>query len=67
MKYWGSGPPTKQWLPIADRMIDSYIVPAPRAARILSALFTGLNDAFILTWDIKYKLNVARPNQMVKS
>ncbi|MFV8827863.1 vanadium-dependent haloperoxidase [Alkalihalobacterium sp. APHAB7] len=64
VKYWGSGPPPKQWLPIADRLIDTYNVSAPRAARILSTLFTGLNDAFIVTWDMKYKLNVARPNQL---
>ncbi|WP_238457912.1 phosphatase PAP2 family protein [Alkalihalobacterium alkalinitrilicum] len=63
-KYWGSGAPPKQWLPIADRLIDTYGVSAPRAARILSALFTGLNDAFIITWEIKYRLNVARPNQL---
>ncbi|MFG6113844.1 vanadium-dependent haloperoxidase [Halobacillus sp. MO56] len=63
-KYWGSGPPSKQWTPIADRLIDTYNVEAPRAGRILGALFAGLNDALAVTWYLKYKWLVARPNQL---
>jgi hypothetical protein len=61
-KYWGAGPPSKQWLPIADILIDTYRVEAPRAARILGALFAGLNDAIVVCWYLKYKWLVARPN-----
>ncbi|WP_257985053.1 phosphatase PAP2 family protein [Bacillus sp. T33-2] len=64
VKFWGAGPPSKQWLPIVDRLIDIYAVPAPRAARILGAFFAGLNDAMIVTWHFKYKWLVARPNQL---
>ncbi len=63
-KYWGSGPPTKQWIPIVDRLIDTYNVPAPRASRILAGLFAGINDAFVVCWSLKYKWLVARPNQL---
>ncbi|RSK26439.1 phosphatase PAP2 family protein [Bacillus sp. HMF5848] len=62
--YWGSGPPTKQWTPIADILIDTYGVEAPRAGRILAALQDGLNDAFVVAWYLKYKWLVARPNQL---
>ncbi|KHE71926.1 vanadium-dependent haloperoxidase [Halobacillus sp. BBL2006] len=62
--YWGEGPPSKQWLPIADRLIDSYGVEAPRAARVLATLFSGMNDAFVVCWTLKYKWLVPRPNQL---
>ncbi|MYL29534.1 phosphatase PAP2 family protein [Halobacillus halophilus] len=63
-KYWGEGPASKQWLPIADRLIDTYGVEAPRAARMLGALFSGMNDAFVVCWSLKYKWLVPRPNQL---
>jgi hypothetical protein len=37
---------------------------APRAARVLAALQAALNDCFVVTWHLKYKLDVARPNQL---
>jgi len=61
--YWGEGPPTKQWTPIADRLLDTYGVPAPRTGRILGALYAAINDTFVVTWYLKYKWLVARPNQ----
>jgi len=63
-EYWGTGPASKQWIPIVDRLIDTYGIEAPRAARILSALFGGMNDAFVVTWALKYKWLVPRPNQL---
>ncbi|MCA0971250.1 vanadium-dependent haloperoxidase [Halobacillus litoralis] len=63
-EYWGSGPPSKQWIPVVDRLIDTYSVEAPRAARILGALFSGMNDAFVVCWSLKYKWLVPRPNQL---
>ncbi|KGX89110.1 vanadium-dependent haloperoxidase [Pontibacillus litoralis] len=63
-KYWGTGPATKQWTPIADILIDTYGVEAPRAGRMLAALNAGLNDAFVVSWYLKFKWLVARPNQL---
>ncbi|SFS51733.1 vanadium-dependent haloperoxidase [Marininema halotolerans] len=63
-KYWGDGPPTKQWTPIMDRLIDTYGVSAPRAARILAATQTAINDIFVVVWYLKYKWDVARPDQL---
>ncbi|WP_260472136.1 vanadium-dependent haloperoxidase [Bacillus canaveralius] len=62
-KYWGGGPPSKQWIPIVEQLIDTYGVEAPRASRILAAFYAGLNDALVATWYVKYKWLVARPNQ----
>jgi hypothetical protein len=62
--YWGTGVATKQWTPIVDRLIDTYGISPARAARILAAVHAGINDAFIVTWYLKYRWNVARPNQM---
>jgi hypothetical protein len=62
-EYWGAGPPTKQWTPIVDRLIDTYQVEAPRAARILACFHAGINDAFVVAWTLKYRWLVARPNQ----
>ncbi|MRX73537.1 phosphatase PAP2 family protein [Bacillus lacus] len=63
-RYWSAGPPTKQWTPIADRLIDTYSVEAPRAARILAALHAGINDAMVATWAVKFQYLVPRPNQL---
>lgn len=63
-KYWGTGVPTKQWTPIIDRLIDTYNVTAPRAGRILFEVHSAINDAFVITWCLKFVLNVARPNQL---
>ncbi|MCA1031123.1 phosphatase PAP2 family protein [Bacillus timonensis] len=63
-KYWGTGVATKQFTPIIDRLIDTYGVTAPRAARIHSAVHKALHDAFVIAWDFKFKWKVARPNQL---
>lgn len=62
-KYYGTGVATKQWTPVIDRLIDSYGVSAPHAARILAITEAAINDAFIVAWELKYKWLVARPNQ----
>ncbi|MFS1517427.1 vanadium-dependent haloperoxidase [Bacillus sp. SM2101] len=63
-KYWGTGVATKQWTPIIDRLIDTYGVTAPRAARILGAVQSAINDAFVITWFYKFLWLVARPDQL---
>ncbi|MEW9503074.1 vanadium-dependent haloperoxidase [Jeotgalibacillus marinus] len=62
-RYWGAGVATKQWTPIIDRLIDTYGVTAPRAARILGAVQSAINDAFVVTWYYKFLWLVARPDQ----
>ncbi|WLR43090.1 vanadium-dependent haloperoxidase [Bacillus carboniphilus] len=62
--YWSRGPATKQWTPICDVLIDTYGVTAPRAARILSCVQSAINDVFVICWYLKFKWNVARPNQL---
>jgi hypothetical protein len=62
--YWGTGVATKQWTPVIDRLIDAYGVTAPKAGRMLDTVHSAINDAFVITWDLKYKLDVARPNQL---
>ncbi|MGO4886898.1 vanadium-dependent haloperoxidase [Anaerobacillus sp. MEB173] len=63
-KYFGFGPPTKQWTPIIDRLIDTYEVSPVRSARILGVAQAAMNDAMVITWDYKYILDIARPNQL---
>jgi hypothetical protein len=65
-EYWGSGPPTKQWTPIIDRLISTYGLSPVRAARVLAAVQAGINDAIIITWHFKYLWDVPRPNQLDK-
>jgi PAP2 superfamily len=63
-EYWGTGVASKQWTPIIDKLIDTYGLTPPRAARILAAASAGMNDAFTTAWYLKYRWNVARPNQL---
>ncbi len=69
-KYYGEGPPTKQWTPVIDRLIDTYEQPnSPqenpvKAARILACVQAGINDAMIVTWFYKYLWDIPRPNQL---
>lgn len=63
-KYYAFGPPTKQWTPVIDRLIDTYQVSPTRAARIMAATQAAINDAMVITWHLKYRLDVARPNQL---
>ncbi|MBT2680564.1 vanadium-dependent haloperoxidase [Bacillus sp. ISL-35] len=61
--YYGTGVPTKQWTPVADRLIDTYNVTPTQAARIQAVLHGAINDTMVVVWDLKYEWNVARPNQ----
>jgi hypothetical protein len=61
--YYGSGVPTKQWTPVIDRLIDTYNVSPTSAAQIQAYVHGAVNDAMVVTWDLKYKWDVARPNQ----
>lgn len=63
-KYWDEGPPTKQFTPIIDRLIDTYSLSAPQAARVLGAVQAGLNDALVVCWYFKYLWDIPRPNQL---
>lgn len=61
---WGEGPATKQWTPIIDRLIDTYGLSPASAARVLAAVQAGINDAFVITWYLKYLWDVPRPIQL---
>ncbi|MGM0843402.1 MAG: vanadium-dependent haloperoxidase [Bacillota bacterium] len=61
--YYGTGVPTKQWTPVIDRLIDTYNVSPTGAAQIQAYVHGAINDAMVATWDLKYKWDVARPNQ----
>lgn len=61
--YYGTGVPTKQWTPVIDRLIDTYGVGPTDAARILAAVQGAINDTMIIVWNLKYRWDVARPNQ----
>lgn len=64
--FYGTGAPTKQWTPIIDRLIDTYGVSPVYASRIMAAVQMAINDTMIVVWDLKYKWDVARPNQFDK-
>ncbi len=66
-EYWSAGPPTKQFTPIIDRLIDTYKISACRAARILGAIQAGINDTMVMTWHFKYLWQIPRPNQLDQS
>ncbi|WP_078431580.1 vanadium-dependent haloperoxidase [Metabacillus halosaccharovorans] len=61
--YYGTGVPTKQWTPVIDRLIDTYGVGPTDAARILATVQGAVNDTMIIVWNLKYRWDVARPNQ----
>lgn len=63
-RYWGEGPPTKQWTPIIDRLIDTYNFSPLRAARVLAAVQSALNDTLVVVWYYKYLWDIPRPNQL---
>ncbi|MFC0274376.1 vanadium-dependent haloperoxidase [Metabacillus herbersteinensis] len=61
--YYGTGAPTKQWTPVIDRLIDTYGVGPTHAARIMAAVQGAINDTMMIVWDLKYRWDVARPDQ----
>lgn len=63
-EYWGSGPPTKQWTPIIDRLISTYGFSPVHAARVIAAVQAGINDAIVITWHFKYLWDEPRPIQL---
>lgn len=63
-EYWGDGPPTKQWTPIIDRLLDTYDFTPAQAGRVLAAVHSAINDTLVVTWYFKYLWDVPRPNQL---
>lgn len=63
-EYWAKSVPIETIAPIALALIKTYGVNPPRSSRIMSILTKGINDAFVLTWYLKYKWDVARPIQL---
>ncbi|MGL5574190.1 MAG: vanadium-dependent haloperoxidase [Sarcina sp.] len=63
-KFWGTGVPPQQWLPIFLEFISLYKVTPPSSARILASLQNAMSDAFCITWMYKYYWDAARPCQL---
>ncbi len=64
IEYFGYGVPTKQWTPILDRLIETYDLNPLHAARTLQITQAAIQDAFIITWSLKYHFDIARPYQL---
>jgi hypothetical protein len=62
--FYSAGPPTKQWTPVIDRLIDTYELSPPMAARVIAAVHMGISDTFVVVWYYKYRWNVPRPIQL---
>lgn len=60
-KFYGEGPPTRQWTPVIDKLINTYGVSPPMAARILTCVQMGISDTLVVVWYYKYRWNVPRP------
>ena len=46
------------------QLVKTYNINPVKSARMLNGLSKGLNDAFVITWYLKYYWDVARPNQL---
>jgi PAP2 superfamily len=60
-KFYSEGPPTKQWTPLIDNLIDTYELSPPMAARLLASVQMGISDTLVVVWYYKYRWNVPRP------
>ncbi|MGL5675047.1 MAG: vanadium-dependent haloperoxidase [Cellulosilyticaceae bacterium] len=63
-KFWGTGVPLQQWIPIVLQLISSYKVPPTQSARLLCCVQRGISDAFIICWYYKYLFECPRPCQL---
>jgi hypothetical protein len=62
-KYWGTVESTKRMTPIIFSLIEKYGLGSPHASRVLGCFHASINDAFVITWFLKYLWDVARPCQ----
>jgi len=56
-----TGTPAFHWMAILSQMIGERAMTHEQAARTLVRMTTAIADAFIATWDVKYRTLVVRP------
>ncbi|MBD1381240.1 vanadium-dependent haloperoxidase [Metabacillus arenae] len=62
-KYWGTAEATKRMTPMIFNFIEKYRLGTPNTARVLGYFHAAINDVCVITWFLKYRWDVARPNQ----
>lgn len=65
-KYWGNKMIIENMIPIAMKLASEYNVTQARATRIIAILSKAINDAFIISWYLKYYWDYPRPVQLGK-
>ncbi len=63
-KYWAGDVPVATIGPTFIQLVKTYNINPVKSSRMLDGLSKGLNDAFVITWYLKYYWDVARPNQL---
>lgn len=66
-QYWGSGFGTKQWANITKKCIYRHQLSASEARKVNSNVQKGVLLSVFITWYLKYKWNIIRPNQLTKN
>jgi hypothetical protein len=62
-RYWGTGELTSKITPMIYSLTERYRMGSPYTARILGYFHAAINDVCVITWFLKYRWDVARPNQ----
>jgi hypothetical protein len=61
-----TGAPAGHWVSIASQMVDHLKLKLSRAAEMYAMVGVALGDAFIGCWDLKYRVNLVRPETYIK-
>jgi hypothetical protein len=61
-----TGAPAGHWVSIATQMVDHLKLKLNRAAEMYAMVGVALGDAFIGCWDLKYRVNLLRPETYIK-
>ncbi|MCP8971048.1 vanadium-dependent haloperoxidase [Ectobacillus ponti] len=62
-KYWGTGEVAAKMNSLAYSLAEAYRYGSPETARMTAYLNAAIHDTCVITWMLKYKWDVARPNQ----
>jgi hypothetical protein len=61
-----TGAPAGHWVSIGSQMVDHLKLKLSRAAEMYAVVGVALGDAFIGCWDLKYRVNLVRPETYIK-
>jgi hypothetical protein len=61
-----TGAPAGHWVTIATQMVDHLDLKLNRTAEMYAMVGVALGDAFIGCWDLKYRVNLLRPETYIK-